>query len=69
MRVFLPYLTAFEKKIKECPHKHMSDFSYYETWTATRKTEHLYCPDCGAHWLKGVYYTKQEWFDIYQKEM
>ncbi len=56
------------KDPEKCVHEHKSDFSYYEKWTDNMKTRHFYCLDCGAHWLKGDYYTKQEWFDKFQSD-
>ena len=45
---------------KEC--QHIDDYD----WTRYFKTElvqHLFCPRCGRHVLRGVYFNKDEWED------
>lgn len=47
--------------LKDCKHESKKDFSYFESFGDVKKTEHLYCPDCKAHWLKGKKWSAHEW--------
>lgn len=45
--------------MENCKHEHKKDFSFYDHMAI--KQPHDYCPDCKAHWFKGIKWTKEEW--------
>lgn len=45
--------------MENCKHENKKDFSYYDHMAI--KQPHDYCPDCKAHWFKGIKWTKEEW--------
>lgn len=53
-------MTDWMDKPKEpCQHDHVKDFSFYDHMAI--KQPNFYCPDCGCHWLRGEFYSKEEW--------
>jgi len=53
-------MNRYPKKHDECEHELTSDFSYFEL-NATERTKHIYCHNCGTHWLKNKVWKADKW--------
>lgn len=50
-----------------CCNQLMSNFSFH-VLEQNEKVPHFYCTRCGAHFFRGNWYTKEQWF-FYINEM
>lgn len=51
----------FPETLSICKHELTSDFSFYRSFDDSKKVPHIFCHDCGTHWMDGKTYTADEW--------